>query len=496
MTGRFSEPARGLHHFLALLYISFSPLMGMMMRKTYFSMAVVFCFLVLSQSAVAQDGRTHTVAASRRVQMVVDSVARVALEREVMAGMVVVALRGHDTLLVRAYGRADLENAVPMSVQHVFQFASITKQFTAAAVLKLVDEGRIALDEPVTRYLPDAPVQGKSVTVRHLLAHTAGIADYAESPRIPTLKRLDLPPDSFAALVAATPFYFEPGDQMRYSNTGFLLAGQLIAKVSGKPYAQYVEESVLRPAGAVQTRFCDPRALVPRLARGYAASHGSLRPAEFISPHAPNAAGGFCGTAADLAAWNAELHARRGGRVLSSTMYDEMIRAGTVRGGRRTRYGLGLAKSDVAGRRALQHGGDIDGFTTFTAYLPDDSLNLTVLINTQGPTRPDAVAALIVEAARGERSAKATAEAPPDLSMFAGTYGDDFVVEVVGGSLRSKRGPMPAELLRYVGRDGNAWTFTDGRARYSFDPPASGTARSPAVWADLGVALVLWERTR
>jgi CubicO group peptidase (beta-lactamase class C family) len=439
-------------------------------------------------------------AQAARVQAVVDSVARAALARDVMAGMVVVAVRGRDTLIMRAYGRAEVENAVPMTVQHVFQYASITKQFTAAAVLKLVEAGHIALDAPITQYLPDAPVQGQTITVRQLLAHTAGIADYAESPRIATIKRLDFTPDSLAALVAATPFYFTPGEQMRYSNTGFLLAGQLITRVSGKPYAEYVVDQVLRPAGAVHARFCNPRALVRHLARGYAATPDGLRPADFISPHAPFAAGGFCGTAYDLAAWNAEVHGRQGGRVLSKTSYAELTRVATLRGGRQTRYGLGVGVSDVAGRRALHHGGDIDGFTTFTAYLPDDSLNVTVLINTQGPTRPDAVAALVVEAALGARPLKAAGSPPRDLSMFAGKYGDDVEFEVVMDgavrTLRMKRGPMPPMLLRYSGRDGSAWTFTDGRARYSFEPPASRNSGSPAVWADLGVALVRWERNR
>jgi CubicO group peptidase (beta-lactamase class C family) len=416
-----------------------------------------------------------------------------------MAGMVVFAMRGRDTLVMRAYGRAEVENTVPMTVDHVFQFASITKQFTAAAVLRLVQEGRVALDAPITRYLPAAPVQGLTLTVRQLLAHTAGIPDYAESPRIGTLKRLDLPPDSFVALVAATPFYFPPSDQMRYSNTGYALMGQLIEKVSGKPYAAYVQESVLRPAGAVNAHFCDPVALVPHLARGYAATSAGLRPAEFISPHAPFAAGGFCGTVADLAAWNDEVHGRRGGRVLSEDAYAEMIRPATLRGGRRTRYGLGVALTEIAGRRALHHGGDINGFTTFTAYLPADTLHVSVLINTQGPTRPDAVAAVVIEAALGARSPAAAPKPPRDLSVFAGTYGGDVVFEPVrDGSvmtLRITRGPLPPRVLRYAGRDGNGWVFTDaGRARYSFEPPSSRGSQSPAVWADLGVSLVRWER--
>lgn len=438
-------------------------------------------------------------AAAERVAAAVDSVARNALGDDVMAGMAVIVVHGDDTLLARGYGRADVENDVPMSVDHVFQFASITKQFTAAAVLALVEDGRVELDAPVTTYLPDAPVQGRPVTVRQLLAHTSGVPDVAESPRLRAIKRLDLPPDSVLALIGGTPFYFEPGDQMRYSNTGFLLAGQLVERVTGAPYETFVEERLLGPAGAVRARFCDPEAMVPRLARGYAAGPDGLRPAPYISPRVPFSAGGFCGTARDLAAWNAALHGAAGGSLLAAGTYAEMTRPALVRDHRHTRYGLGLGLGEVAGRRALSHGGDIDGFTTFTAYLPDDSLNVVVLINTQGPIRPDAVAAAAVAAALGERPAQPTGPAPEDLEPFAGLYGGDVLVEAVlegeSRALRLTRGPMPPVLLGYAGRDVYGLTFTDGRARYTFEAPTEeGKSLSPAVWADLGVALVRWER--
>ncbi|HET9514188.1 MAG TPA: serine hydrolase domain-containing protein, partial [Gemmatimonadales bacterium] len=188
--------------------------------------------------------------AAARVRAAVDAIAEPARQRRQLAGMVVLAIRAGDTLLHRAYGLAEVENGVPLTTGHVFQLASITKQFTAAAVLRLAGEGRVDLEASITRYLPDAPTQGHPITVRQLLTHTSGIPDYAESPRIRTLKRLDLPPDSLVGLVRGTPLYFAPGDQMRYSNTGFVLLGQLIERVTRMPYHTYVEEHLLRPMGA------------------------------------------------------------------------------------------------------------------------------------------------------------------------------------------------------------------------------------------------------
>jgi uncharacterized protein len=440
--------------------------------------------------------------AAARVRAALDSVAESSVGRGRAAGFVVLAVRGRDTLAARAYGRADVENDAPMTADHVFQLASITKQFTAAAVLTLVDSGLVALDAPITRYLPDAPVRDPSITVRQLLSHTAGLPDYAESPRVRTIKRLDLPPDSLLALIRGTAPYFAAGEQMRYSNTGFVLLGQLVERVTGRPYAAYVEERVLRPAGATRAHFCAPERLVPRVARGYALGAQGLRPAAYISPHAPWAAGGFCGTAGDLTAWNLAVHARQGGSVLSPQRHADMTRPGTIGDGRRTRYGLGLQLGELAGRRVYAHGGDIDGFTTYTAYLPDDSLSVTVLVNTQGPTRPDAVAAAVVGAALGAVTEPAPAVPAPradELAPLAGAYDGGEVVFATATdgagrpTLRLTRGPLPAVLLRPTGRGPEGWTFTDGRARYTFEVRAT---RSPAVWADLGVALVRWERAR
>ena len=444
----------------------------------------------------------------RDVAARVDSIANAPVARGEAAGLAVFVVRGRDTLVARGYGRADVENDAPMTAGHVFQLASITKQFTAAAVLALVQDGRVALDSPITRYVATAParalLRGRRPTVRQLLSHTAGVPDYTEAPRGDALKRLDLPSDSLLALARDLPPSFEPGEQMRYSNTGFALLGQLVERVSGRPYAAFVRERVLVPAGVGGAHFCDPRALVPRLARGYEATRGGLRPAEFISPYMPWAAGGFCATAGDLAAWNAAVHAVRGGRVLAPALYAEMVRPASVGRGPGTRsrvagrYGLGVMLSEVAGRRAVSHSGDIDGFTTFTGYLPDDSLSVTVLVNTQGPARPDALAAAVVTAVLGPAPAgRALAPVAVALDALAGRYGGELDVapaaDDTGPALRVRGGPLPPVLLRYDGDAGAGPVFTDGRARLTFE---LRSGRPVAVWGDLGVYLVRWERGR
>ena len=411
-----------------------------------------------------------------------DSLGRAPVEAGQVAGLAVAVVRGTDTLLARAYGKADLENDVPATVGHVFEIASITKEFTAAAVLLLVQDGKLRLDDDVTRYLPDAPTQGKPVTIRQLLSHRSGLVDVPDLPGFQNLKRRDLPTDSIIALARGEPFYFPPGTQMRYSNTGFLLAGQLIEKLGGRRYAEFVAERLFQPAGMRSSRYCDQRALIPRLARGYDYTPQGFRPAAFLNLQVPFAAGGLCSTALDLVAWSQALY---GGRILGPAALAEMLRPGTLPGGLQTRYGLGMALGTMAGHRAYHHGGDIDGFTSYLAYFPDDSLTVTVLLNTQGPVRPDPLVTRIAEAVLGPE--RLDSPSPSDLSRFTGRYGQDVEVRANGSTITLLRGPLPPVELRYAG--GN--TFTDGRARYTFQP-AQG--RATAVWADLVWAFVRWDR--
>jgi CubicO group peptidase (beta-lactamase class C family) len=419
-----------------------------------------------------------------------DSLVRAAVAEGRAAGAVVLVQRGSAAPVTRAYGLADVENSVPMTTGHVFPIASVTKQFTAAAVLQLVEQGRIALDEPITTYLPDAPTQGARITVRHLLTHTAGLQDVTEVPGFRSVEHLDLAPDSTIALVRDAPLHFGPGEQMRYSNTGYLLLGRLIEVTSGKTYEDYLSEHLFQPAGMRSSRYCDQRALIPHRASGYELTREGLVRARFISLRIPYAAGGICSTAEDLAAWNRAL---QDGRILRPASLAEMATPAALKSGRRTRYGMGLAVGTLAGHPARHHGGDIQGFTSYSAYFPGDSLSVVVLLNTQGPARPDAfaeriAAGLLRPAATPTAGAGAGETAPAaDLASFAGEYGGGVKVTARAGGLHVAGSPQGDADLRFV----EGTTFTDGRSRFTFERGADGQM---ALWADLTWAVVRWDR--
>src|SRR5689334_23639037 len=194
----------------------------------------------LATSARAQDARAQD---TRALVQYVDSIANAAVAEHRTAGVSVAVVKNGRTVLAKGYGFADLENDVPATPETVYRIGSVTKQFTSAAIMKLMEQGKLSLDDTLQKFLPNFPTQGNHVTVRHLLTHTSGIKSYTGlGPKWQRVMRLDLPPDSMVALFANEPFDFKPGDKWLYDNSGYFLLGMIIEKLSGKTYGQYLKD--------------------------------------------------------------------------------------------------------------------------------------------------------------------------------------------------------------------------------------------------------------
>jgi len=310
-----------------------------------------------------------------------------AFQRETHApGVSVGVIRGgRDTLVLRGYGLADVENEVAATPETVYPIASITKQFTAAAVLLLAREKRLSLDDPIGRHLPGLPAAWRGVLVRQLLNHTSGI------PNHPVLMREEMTPDSVVALAGREPLEFAPGTRSSYSNVGYLVLGLLIEKLTEQPYRQYVDTRLFRPNGLRSTRYCDEERLIPHRASGYVQRDTGVANAPPVSMLAVSSAGGLCSTVGDLAAWN---HALATGRVLSPESWARM----TTPEGAATNYGYGMIVMSWEGHRMIGHGGALDGFRSSSAYALDDSLSVTLLTNL-GFASPEELVLDIVRAA-------------------------------------------------------------------------------------------------
>jgi CubicO group peptidase (beta-lactamase class C family) len=319
-----------------------------------------------------------------------DSLAGAPVQEGRAAGIAVAVVRGRDTLLLKGYGKANLELDVPTPADALYEIGSVTKQFTAAAILQLRDEGKLSLDDDLTKYFPDYPTDGRGIPVRRLLDHTSGIRGITEIPAFRELQHRGWSRDSAIALFARQPFDFEPGEAMIYNNSAYILLGHIIEKASGMSYKQYVEEKIFAPLGMTRSRYCDNSEVVERRAYGYQIQGSNVRRAPQNDHTWPYSAGSLCATAGDLVAWLQALH---GGRVLSERSYREMTSPSSLSDGTPLRYGMALSVGpDVRGAMLIGHGGAIAGFTADASWYPAEQLAVVVLMNSNGPVSPAALA--------------------------------------------------------------------------------------------------------
>jgi CubicO group peptidase (beta-lactamase class C family) len=321
----------------------------------------------------------------------IDSVVEAARKARSIPGVAIAVVRGNDTVALKGYGMANLENDVPVGPETVFHLASISKQFTAAGILKLVEQGRVKLEDDLTIFVPDYVTNGRRVSIHHLLAHTHGMQEY-NRPETRDQWAAPLTPAKFLALMKDQPFDFPVGERFLYRNTGYYFAGMIIEQMSGragatgggggaitgKPYGEFLRESFFAPLGMTSTVDCRNRPIIKRRSTGYTTENGVVMNIALLDLTWPFAVGSLCSTVTDLLRWSAALH---GGRVLSAELYQKMTTAVTLNDGSKTEYGYGLRVSSLDGHRVLDHGGGMPGYSTHLAYYPDDRLTIVVLTN-------------------------------------------------------------------------------------------------------------------
>lgn len=422
--------------------------------------------LVLAAGAVARTLPAQTTDRAR-VQAAVDSMAAAALGTGRLAGITIGVVQGRDTLVLRPYGKADLELDVPTPPRAIYEIGSITKQFTAAAILLLAEQGKLSLDDPLTKHLSTYPTQGHTVTIRRLLDHTSGIQGYTEMPAFGQLMSQRLPRDTLVRLFSTAPFTFAPGEALVYNNSGYFLLGLIIEKVSGQTYGDFVKQHLFDKAGMSDSRYCNEREIVKHRAHGYDYTPRGLTVKAHLDHTWPYAAGSLCSTVGDLIAWH---HALHGGRMLKNTSYRAMTTPGTLNDGTRVRYAMGVMVDSLAGHRVIRHGGDINGFRSDAAWFPDAQLTIVALTNTLGPVAPGQIVQSIAELILGRPAEPAVALDHP-VSDYVGRYsgvgrGDSMTITVTadGGTVRLGMGNGPAAAARYVGGE----TFMQGRNRFTF----------------------------
>lgn len=322
----------------------------------------------------------------------VDQVVLAEMQRQRSPGLGVAVMRGNQVLMAKGYGLANLEHQVPVSAETMFESGSVGKMFTAAGIMALVEDQRLSLDSSVRRYLPDAPASWQGITLRHLLSHTSGIPDYTSDAMD---YRRDYTEAQLTSMAFALPLEFAPGTRWNYSNTGYVLLGAIMSRITGAPYWQFLQARIFAPSGMKTVRIISEADVVPHRASGYLPSASGFTHQSWVSPSLNTTAdGSLLISIRDFVAWSSVVRDRR---VLTKESWAQLFTPITLSSGRTHPYGFGWFVDSLNGQRVLQHGGSWQGFRTqFTRY---DGADLTVVVlANSGAVFPDVVASRIAAA--------------------------------------------------------------------------------------------------
>ena len=331
-------------------------------------------------------------------------------------GSVLVA-RGNEIILDKGYGFANLEWDIPNSPTTKFRLGSITKQFTAASILLLEERGKLSVSDPVKKYMPDAPAAWDKITIFNLLTHTSGIPNFTSFPDYASLEPFTTTPAQLVKRFRDKPLDFPPGEKMSYSNSGYVLLGYLIEKISGESYEKFVQENIFTPLGMKDSGYDSNSAIIPHRAAGYSPGPNGPINAGYINMTVPLSAGGLYSTTEDLLRWEQGLF---GGKLLSPASLQKMTTPF------KNDYACGLMVHTANGHKVIEHGGGIEGFNTMLAYYPEDKLTVVVLSNINGQAPPD-IASKLAALAHGEKvvllsERKEVTVDPKLLEGYVGNY--------------------------------------------------------------------------
>ena len=393
--------------------------------------------LVLLLASHRDGGAQDVSRMDRIIQSHVDS-------RQFM-GSVLVAQDGK-VLLDKGYGSANLEWDIPDSPQTRFRLGSLTKQFTAAAILLLEERGKLRTDDLVAKYLPDAPAAWAKITIANLLTHTSGIPNFTSFPDYSTTEATPTTPEQLVARFRDKPLNFQPGEKWEYSNSGYVLLGYLLEKISEQRYQDFVRDNLFVLLGMTESGYDSHAAIILHRASGYTPGANGPVNAGYIDMSIPFSAGALYSTTEDLLRWERGLF---GGKVLSAASLKKMTTPF------KNDYAYGLAVRTAHGYTVIEHGGGIEGFNTQLAYDPDRKLAVIVLGNLNGGA-PDEIARQLMALLHGDKvvlpsERKEITVSTDVLRQYVGTYQlaptFSIVITLEGNRLMSQATNQPALAL-------------------------------------------------
>ncbi len=384
-------------------------------------------------------------------------------------GATVLVAKDGEVLYRKAFGMANLELDVPMRPEHVFEIGSITKQFTAVSILMLVEEGKVSLDDDITKYIEDYPVGEHKITVHQLLNHTSGIRSYTSMKSFFSKAREDMSPSELIDVFKNEPMDFTPGEEYRYNNSGYILLGYIIEKVTEKSYAEFIQERIFSPLEMKHSYYGSHSKIIKNRASGYQPTEDGFQNADYLSLTLPYAAGSIMSNVDDLLKWQQAIHHNtlisEESKKLAFTNY-------TLKDGSPIYYGYGYGINEVSGVPSIEHGGGIFGYETFAAYVPSEDLYAVILTNKNG-NGPSDITIEVAAYALGKPYEKTNEVklSEADLKQWVGTYEYPFgVIRHISykeGSLYSQR--EGSRVLKIDPISANEFAFEGSFTRYTFD---------------------------
>jgi len=358
-------------------------------------LAWIFCFCTVVGSGVL--GAPAAVLTAEQITAI-DRYMAAEMRREDVPGVAVGIYSRGQILLAKGYGLANIELNVPVKAETIFQSGSVGKQFTSAAIMMLVEEGKIELDDSIVKYFPNAPQSWQAIRVKNLLSHTSGLSEYETDERTgpggPFYIRLDFTEDELVNKIEALPIEFKPGDKWDYRNTNYVLLGVIIHKVTGSFYADYLQQRLFKPLGMNSTRLISEADIIPNRSSGYEHKGEIIQNQSWVAPTFNSTAdGALYFNVLDLAKWDAALY---GTKLLKQASLDQtwtvfLLNDGSLNS---ANYGFGWEISSVNGHKQIDHGGAWQGFRCHILRYPDDSISVAVLANADS-ARPEQFAHVI-----------------------------------------------------------------------------------------------------
>ena len=332
------------------------------MKRIHASLALI---LLLSTACLAQDFSAAKI----------DDYIRAEMQSQQIPGVALALVKDGNVVLARGYGFANVEHQVPVKPETIFQSGSTGKQFTATAVMMLVEEGKLSLEDKITKYFTGAPEAWREITVRHMLTHTSGMTDYPPDFDM----RRDYTEDDLFQRIKTIPLAFQPGEKWSYSNIAYVMLGILIHKVSGKFYGDFLQERIFKPLGMSTARIISEADIIPNRAAGYRLVNGQLKNQSWVSPTLNTTAdGALYLTVYDMAKWDAALYTDK---LLKRTTLEQMWTPVKLNNGKTQPYGFGWSLGEVRGHRIIEHGGSWQGFKAQITRYVDDKLTVIVFAN-------------------------------------------------------------------------------------------------------------------